>query len=81
MDELIELDVAALLLDRDDGVAELDQIFLLQPQNFFAHLLGARFRGIGDDDEVFHDARLRLRLAGVLARLRDGFIRLDSDRM
>ena len=46
--------MAVRLLDRDHGVAEFDQIFLLHIQHFAPDFFGLCLGGEGDDDQVVH---------------------------
>ena len=54
VEELVQLDLAALMHHGDGGIADLDQIFLLQRDHFLAHLLGAGLGRVDDDDEIGH---------------------------
>ena len=54
VEELVELDVAFRIFDGDDGVAHLDQIFLLHLKQFLSHFLGLLLRGKGNDEQIVH---------------------------
>jgi hypothetical protein len=44
MEQLVELDRAIRLFHRDDGVPQLDQVFLLHVEQLFADLFRGGFR-------------------------------------
>ena len=54
MKQLVELGVAVGLLDRDDRITQLDQVFLLQIQQLLADLLGLFLRRKRDLHEISH---------------------------
>jgi hypothetical protein len=54
IEELIELDMATLLLHRDNRIAQLDQVLLLHVDQLLTHLLGFLFRRKRDFHEIGH---------------------------
>jgi hypothetical protein len=56
--QLIELDRAVGLLDRDHGVGQLDQILLLHVQKLLPDFLGLCFGREGDCDKISHPCSL-----------------------
>jgi hypothetical protein len=64
LDELIKLDGAIRLFDRDHGIAKFNQIILLQIQNLLADLLGLGFGRKRDNDEIAHDVVLSCLIRG-----------------
>ena len=59
VEQLIEFDMAIGLLDRDNRVAQLDQVLLLHIEQLLANLLGLFFGRKGDFHEIGHLCLLR----------------------
>jgi branched-chain amino acid transport system substrate-binding protein len=53
-EELVELHLAIRLLHRDDGVAELDEVFALHAQQLRAQILRRLLAGKADDHQICH---------------------------
>ena len=55
---LVELDVPLLVLDHDDGVAELDQVFALEGEDLLTDFLGLLLGREGDENQIAHEIEL-----------------------